>query len=208
MGPGPRAGAPGPGPRAPKFGPAVASWFSMETAGSAWLRLAQPGSAGMGCAFHFRQGLGSSQLAMLGAIWFSLAQLGSASPCGHRGAGRRGPQPRRRGPARPSTNQIRPGRARRHRQGFGSHAQAWPLSGAAWLSLAQLGSAPLRGSGGGRAPARRISGGLAQLGSAWLSLAQLAWGARAAVRPHAPARWPDMISACFSLDGRPSSRAG
>ena len=170
MGPGPRAGAPGPGPRAPKFGPAVASWFSMETAGSAWLRLAQPGSAGMGCAFHFRQGLGSSQLAMLGAIWFSLAQLGSASPCGHRGAGRRGPQPRRRGPARPSTNQIRPGRARRHRQGFGSHAQAWPLWGAAWLSLAQRRCADREAGGRQRAAYPAVWLNLVQHGLAWLSL--------------------------------------
>ena len=205
MGPGPRAGAPGPGPRAPKFGPAVASWFSMETAGSAWLRLAQPGSAGMGCAFHFRQGLGSSQLAMLGAIWFSLAQLGSASPCGHRGAGQ----------ARPPAPAPRPSPAQHESDPPGPRASSparLRLSRASLApvgrTLAQLGSAPLRGSGGGRAPARRISGGLAQLGSAWLSLAQLAWGARAAVRPHAPARWPDMVSACFSLDGRPSSRAG
>ena len=210
---GPWARDPAPGPRAPD--PEPPSSAQQSPRGSAWRRLGQLGSGWLSLAlpaWAARSTFGRAWaprnwpcLAQFGSAWLNLAQRLRAD-IGARG--RRGPQPRRRGPARPSTNQIRPGRARRHRQGFGSHAQAWPLSGAAWLSLAQLGSAPLRGSGGGRAPARRISGGLAQLGSAWLSLAQLAWGARAAVRPHAPARWPDMVSACLSLDGRPSSRAG
>ena len=156
LGPGPRAGAPGPGPRAPKFGPAVASWFSMETAGSAWLRLAQPGSAGMGCAFHFRQGLGSSQLAMLGAIWFSLAQLGSASPCGHRGAGQ----------ARPPAPAPRPSPAQHESDPPGPRA-----SSPARLRLSRASLAPV-----GRS--------LAQLGSAWLSAAARIGGRAGASAPH------------------------
>ena len=177
MGPGPHAGAPGPGPRAPKFGPAVASWFSMETAGSAWLRLAQPGSAGMGCAFHFRQGLGSSQLAMLRAIWFSLAQLGSASPCGHRGAGQaRPPAPAPRpSPAQhesdpPGPRASSPARLRLSRASLDPVGRSLAELGSAWLSLAQRRCADREAGGRQRAAYPAVWLNLVQHGLAWLSL--------------------------------------